>query len=85
MPPSSCLRTLLTMSNHIPDALLLHQGPDAGTADRPGHPAARATLERTAPVLTLCGHVQWSEPLATLAHGGQVLNVDGRALVLQAS
>jgi 3',5'-cyclic-AMP phosphodiesterase len=67
-----------------PDILLLHQGPDTGTPARPGHPTIRGALEHTTGVLTLCGHVHWPSPLATLPGGNQVLNVDGRAVLLRA-
>ena len=78
------IHVMQTVLRADPDILLLHQGPDAATAEGPGHPAIRATLEAAPPTLTLCGHVHWSVPLATLSNGGQVLNVDGRLVVLQA-
>jgi Icc protein len=77
----STLRSVLQSRPHI---LLLHQGPDGGAMDQPGHATIRAVLERTPALLTLCGHVHWPSPLAELPHGGQVLNVDGRAVLLQA-
>lgn len=60
----SFVATLSTALRADPDVLLLPQGPDAGTSEQPGHPAIRAALERTAGVLTLCGHVHWPAPLA---------------------
>lgn len=52
-----------------PDILLLHQGPNGSAPGQPGHPAIRAVLERAAPTLTLCGHVHWLTPVATLSGG----------------
>jgi 3',5'-cyclic-AMP phosphodiesterase len=64
-----------------PDVLLLHEGPTGTQAGQLGRAAIRTTLERRAPRLTLCGHVHWSEPVATLGDG-HVLNVDARVVVL---
>ena len=75
------MRTILRAG---PDILLLHQGPNSTAAEGSGHSRIRATLEAAPPTLTLCGHVHWPTPLATLSNGGQVLNVDGRFVVLQA-
>ena len=66
------------------DVLVFHQGPDVPREDRPGHELARQVLRAhhlTAP-LVICGHVHWREPLATLPHGQQVLNVDSRVIAL---
>jgi hypothetical protein len=38
------------------------------------------SLEKT---LVICGHSHWDEPLAELPGGAQVLNVDGRAVLLR--
>lgn len=67
-----------------PDVLVLHDGPDAGPA-APGSAAVRSALERGAPRLVVRGHCHWESPLATLANGTQVLNVDGRVVVLTAA
>ncbi|GGN44340.1 hypothetical protein FHR83_004486 [Actinoplanes campanulatus] len=66
-----------------PDVLLLHEGPTGATPEQRGNPALRTALERGGPSLTVCGHVHWPEPLATLGNG-HVLNVDARAVVLTA-
>ena len=65
-----------------PDILLLHQGPDADGEDCHGHTAIRAVIDSARAPLTLCGHVHWPDPLAVLSQGGQVLNVDARAVLL---
>ncbi|MCY1141866.1 metallophosphoesterase [Actinoplanes sp. Pm04-4] len=64
-----------------PDVLILHEGPTGDTADQRGNPALRALLERRAPALTVCGHVHWPRPTASLG-AGHILNVDARVVVL---
>jgi hypothetical protein len=64
------------------DVLLLHEGPD-GPGGLRGNPEIRMTLERsTERPLVVCGHCYWPAALATLASGGQLLNVDSRVVVL---
>ncbi|WP_075097455.1 metallophosphoesterase family protein [Sandaracinus amylolyticus] len=62
------------------DVLVLHEGP-CGDRAQPGADAIRALVERHRVPLTICGHVHWDEPLAR-HRGGQVLNVDTRAIVI---
>ncbi|MFG1992005.1 metallophosphoesterase [Actinoplanes sp. NPDC048988] len=62
------------------DVLLLHEGPTGDRAGQLGRPSIRTALARRAPALTLCGHVHWTEPVATLGDG-HIVNVDARALV----
>jgi hypothetical protein len=66
-----------------PDVLLLHEGPTGNRADQLGRASVRATLERRAPALTLCGHVHWNESVASLGEG-HVVNIDARAVVFTA-
>ncbi|KFA88353.1 metallophosphoesterase family protein [Archangium violaceum] len=66
-----------------PEVLVLHQGPDEPASERRGSPAIRAELEGREELLVICGHSHWDEPLAELAGGAQVLNVDGRAVLLR--
>lgn len=69
-----------------PDVLVLHQGPDAPAQRRRGSPEVRELLEaQDHPAVVLCGHCYWEEPLSVLENGMQVLNVDGRALLLTAA
>jgi len=63
------------------DVLLLHEGPSGNKAEQLGNSAVRATLERRAPALTLCGHVHWDHPVATVG-GCHVINVDARVVIL---
>jgi Icc-related predicted phosphoesterase len=62
------------------DVLVLHEGPH-GEDDQPGNVAIRAAVERHHVGLTVCGHVHWPRPLATLPHG-TILNVDTRVVIL---
>jgi len=66
-----------------PDVLLLHEGPVGDRAGQLGRAAVRSALQRRAPALTLCGHVHWAEPVATLGDG-HIVNVDARAVIFTA-
>lgn len=65
-----------------PGLVVLHQGPSLREQRRIGHDAVREALEGTGR-LVVCGHAHWAEPLAQLPRGPQVLNVDGRAVLLR--
>lgn len=65
-----------------PDVLVLHEGPPgAMPRTQKGSAFLRPLLAAAPPRLVVCGHAHWGEPLAE-ADGGQVVNVDGRAVVL---
>lgn len=64
------------------DLLVMHDGPDAGNANR-GWPSVREALEQSRPTLVIRGHAYWQSPLATLQNGAQVLNVDSRVVLLE--
>jgi hypothetical protein len=70
-----------------PDVLLLHQGPPGRRPDQPGHPALAARIAARPPALVVCGHVRWAVPVSPLPTSppGDVLNVDGRVVVLRAA
>jgi Icc-related predicted phosphoesterase len=65
------------------DLLLMHDGPDGGDGQR-GSPRVREVLERMCPRLIIRGHAHWDRPLAELATGVQVLNVDARVVLRSA-
>ncbi len=66
-----------------PSMLVLHQGPDDGAGRLRGHEAVRRVLQGySRELLVVCGHVHWQEPIARLTEDVQVVNVDGRVLVL---
>ncbi|MEQ8456021.1 MAG: metallophosphoesterase [Sandaracinaceae bacterium] len=78
------LDTLALVLAEDVDLLVLHEGPSGGPSQR-GNDAIRSHLERAASgPLTICGHTHWDAPLAELDGGRQVLNVDARAVILQA-
>lgn len=63
-----------------PAVLVLHEGPPDGEGRR----GQVALDDATAGVgLVVCGHSAWDAPLRVRAGGGQVLNVDGRAVLLR--
>jgi Icc protein len=76
------LRALRTLLARRLGALVLHHGPDANDGALRGHAEIRRALENQPELLVICGHVYWPEPLAVLRGGTQVLNVDGRVVVL---
>nr|WP_296069722.1 metallophosphoesterase [uncultured Actinoplanes sp.] len=69
------------VANPAPDVLLLHEGPVGSRAGQLGRASVRSLLERRAPGLTLCGHVHWDDPVATLGDG-HIVNVDARVMIL---
>jgi hypothetical protein len=78
------LRVLGTLLEHEPDVLLMHDGPDAPAHRFRGSPLVRDVIEQCdCGTLVVRGHAHWPEPLAELAGGTQVLNVDARVVVLQ--
>lgn len=67
------------------DLLVLHDGPNVVGTNLPGWPSVRQALENAPPLLLIRGHDHWPVPLQELANGTQVLNVEGRVVVLQRS
>lgn len=63
------------------DIVVLHEGPN-GDGRQHGNPTIRAVIEDVP--LTVCGHCHWKRPLAENPRG-QILNVDGRVVVLTAA
>lgn len=80
-PEKEYLERLEGLLRQSPGLLLLHQSPDLPGAGLPGHAGIRERLEAGPEVLVCSGHVHWSQPLAELANGVQLLNTDGRVLV----
>lgn len=66
-----------------PALLLMHDGPNVAGSMLAGWPSVRQVLEAASPCLVCRGHDPWPKPLATLSNGTQVLNVEGRVLVLR--
>jgi 3',5'-cyclic-AMP phosphodiesterase len=64
-----------------PDLIVLHDGPNL--RDLAGWPSVRRALEAAPPTLAIRGHDAWPSPLGTLENGTQVLNVEGKVVVLR--
>ncbi len=81
--PEKVYRELIgNLLKQFPDILILHQGPSDPDRKLCGNDSIRSELIDNESVLTICGHVFWKEPLTTLPRGGQILNVDGRVVIL---
>jgi len=79
------LKRLESLTSKSPNLLLLHQGPDDPELSRRGDPSVRLSLETGYAGLTVFGHTRWhGYPLITLG-SGQVLNVDGRVIIVTPS
>ena len=62
----------------------MHEGPNhqSATGSLQGIEEIRELLELAAPCLIVRGHCHWPTPLITLDNASQVLNVDGRVVLL---
>lgn len=78
------IRTLESVLSQRIDVLLMHEGASGTTADQRGNPRILAALEQQPPKLVICGHNHWPHPLARFRSGLQILNVDGRVVLLTA-
>ncbi|MEO1618527.1 MAG: metallophosphoesterase [Planctomycetota bacterium] len=65
-----------------PSIVVMHDGPDVPDLGHRGSPRMRQALDGSEPTLVVRGHAHWKEPLAELANGTQVLNVDARVAIL---
>jgi 3',5'-cyclic-AMP phosphodiesterase len=76
---------ILSVLDLEPEILVLHEGPSVLGMEESkiGSSIVRRTLADRAGLLVVCGHCYWSEPLAALPGGPQVLNVDHRVVVLR--
>lgn len=80
--PAAFLEALLGVLDDRPDVLVLHPPPVVPAARR-GEALVNEALDATGRgVLVVCGHAHWPEPLHALGPH-QVLNVDGRVVVLE--
>lgn len=75
------LRSLLETQT---DILVMHDGPDVPKQKLPGSTLMREVIEQHPPGLVVRGHSHWKTPLARIAGGTAVLNVDARVVVLRA-
>lgn len=65
------------------DILVLHEPPAGVVAGQMGRVEIRDAVESAAPRIVVCGHTRWDVPFATRPDGIQLLNVDGRAILLE--
>lgn len=79
---SDYLEALRSVADPAPDLLVLHDGPRGDAPGQRGSDAIREVLEACPRTCVVRGHVNWPDPLAELANGTQVLNVDGRVVVI---
>ena len=78
------LESLVEVLCERPAITILHDGPDAPSRGCDGIPRIREIIEQFEDTLVVRGHSHWPEPLAELASGTQVLNVDARVVILMA-
>lgn len=81
---SEFLAMLKKMLLKQPSMVLLHQGPNDSDGNREGSDEIRNILEASPPNLIFCGHTHWNKPLATLENEAQIVNLDGRVVLLMA-
>ena len=75
------LHTADRLLGENPDVFLMHEGPEGEDATQPGLPGLRV-LAACRSAFVIRGHKHWVRPLAEIQGGMQVLNVEGRAVVL---
>jgi hypothetical protein len=75
---ASAMNEVIARAPHI---LILHESPTGGPGQR-GRDEVKQTLVDSSVPLVACGHVWWRDPLASIGGATQVVNVDGRALLL---
>lgn len=80
-PPEEFVAATRRALQGNPHVLVLHEGPEGDEGQR-GNPELTTALAGRRGIV-ICGHVHWNRPLADLPGGGQVLNVDARAIVLE--
>jgi hypothetical protein len=77
------LRLMRSVLAEKPNVLVLHHGPDADRGRLRGNAEIRRMLDRSGPLLVVCGHFPWSVPLTDIRGGAQVVNTNGRVLILE--
>jgi hypothetical protein len=65
------------------DVLVMHDGPNVAGTQLPGWPSVRRVIEAAPQMLVVRGHDHWPQPLARLANGTQVVNTEGRVIILR--
>lgn len=65
-----------------PSMILLHQSPNVLEDNLEGSQEIRKIIETSPSNLIFCGHSHWDKPLAILENEAQIVNLDGRVLIL---
>jgi 3',5'-cyclic-AMP phosphodiesterase len=76
------IRAMRAVLSDKPEIVVLHHGPDADRGKLRGNTEIRRSLDRSGPMLVVCGHDHWSTPVTDIRGGAQVVNANGRVLVL---
>jgi len=87
-PPEVFVGLMRSLLARPIDLLLLHEAPTGMMPDQRGNAVLRDVIEASVgdvPPLVLCGHTPWGSPLAEIAGGVQVLNLEARVAVLRAA
>ena len=79
------IATLRLLLDRKPDVLLLHESPGMPGWPEKGNQTVGEALAGAKNLVVICGHIRWKSPLADLAGGLQILNVDERAVLLISS
>lgn len=81
-PEEQFLAVVRQCAQARPEVLVLHEGPSGCVRKQFGHTPLRELI-RPWPMLVVCGHTHWKQPLADLEGEAQVVNTDGRVIVLR--
>ncbi|MBA3471415.1 MAG: metallophosphoesterase [Herpetosiphonaceae bacterium] len=76
------MHTLATLLRSAPDVVVMHESPAIPEIGRIGSLPVRKTLDLVGGMTIICGHCHWEQPLAILTNETQILNVDGRVVIL---
>lgn len=77
------LRNLKELLLKQPDVLLLHEGPNNLEPDLIGNDDIRQVIEQARNTTIFCGHKHWEETIIQKPDGVQIINVDGKCLILK--
>lgn len=76
------LQAVALLAREKLDLMVMHEAPEVPSMSLPGNGPLGELLNRVQPTLVACGHVHWDKPVAPLASGSTVLNVDARCVAL---
>ncbi|MCP4438603.1 MAG: hypothetical protein GY810_06625 [Aureispira sp.] len=82
IPEKTYTSQLKRIIEQRPDLILLHQGPNTAWNPYKGSFQIRKMVEQYASSLICFGHEQWPDLLNSLENGTQLLNLEGRVVIL---